>query len=87
MLLISYADGLIASGTGPLHLAAALGIHCLGLYPNKQRINGARWAPLGAKAQHIATKQACQQCVGDICPCMNAISVAEVKQAICKWLK
>jgi len=51
---VSKADGLLASGTGPLHLAAALGIHTLGLFPAEPRpVNAIRWAPLGKKAEHI----------------------------------
>jgi len=51
---VAKADGLLASGTGPLHLAAALGIHTLGLFPAEPRaINAIRWAPLGKKAEHI----------------------------------
>lgn len=50
---IYQADGLLASGTGPLHLAAASGIYTLGLFPISRSINAARWAPLGKKAEHI----------------------------------
>lgn len=54
--LISFifkADGLIASGTGPLHIAAASGIHTLGLFPSLRPIHPGRWAPLGKKAKYI----------------------------------
>ncbi|MDN5285062.1 MAG: ADP-heptose:LPS heptosyltransferase [Mucilaginibacter sp.] len=47
------ADGLLASGTGPLHVAAACGIHTLGLFPISRSINATRWAPIGKKAEHI----------------------------------
>ena len=30
---IAAADGLVGPGTGPLHLAAVLSIHALGIYP------------------------------------------------------
>ncbi|MDQ2769617.1 MAG: glycosyl transferase family 9, partial [Bacteroidota bacterium] len=33
LAFIAAADGLVAGSTGPLHLAAALGRHALGLYP------------------------------------------------------
>ncbi|QEC76389.1 glycosyltransferase family 9 protein [Mucilaginibacter ginsenosidivorax] len=48
--LISQADGLIASGTGPLHIAAMAGINTLGLFPSVRPIHPGRWAPLGKKA-------------------------------------
>jgi len=53
MSFIDRADGLLASGTGPLHMAAASGIHALGLFPTSKSINALRWAPLGKKAEHI----------------------------------
>ncbi|MFC0515403.1 glycosyltransferase family 9 protein [Mucilaginibacter angelicae] len=50
---ISKADGLIASGTGPLHLAAMTGINTLGLFPSLRPIHPGRWAPIGKKAGYI----------------------------------
>ncbi|WP_183565303.1 glycosyltransferase family 9 protein [Mucilaginibacter sp. SP1R1] len=50
---IGKADGLLASGTGPLHLAAAAGIHTLGLFPSLRPIHPGRWAPLGKKAGYL----------------------------------
>jgi ADP-heptose:LPS heptosyltransferase len=50
---ISKADGLIASGTGPLHLAALTGINTLGLFPSLRPIHPGRWAPVGKKAGYM----------------------------------
>ncbi|QTE40465.2 glycosyltransferase family 9 protein [Mucilaginibacter gossypii] len=47
------ADGLLASGTGPLHLAAAAGINTLGLLPSLRPIHPGRWGPLGKKAGYL----------------------------------
>ncbi|XHR95314.1 glycosyltransferase family 9 protein [Mucilaginibacter sp. UC70_90] len=47
------ADGLLASGTGPLHLAAAAGINTLGLFPSLRPIHPGRWGPLGKKAGYL----------------------------------
>ncbi|MBD1392887.1 glycosyltransferase family 9 protein [Mucilaginibacter glaciei] len=47
------AGGLIASGTGPLHIAAASGIHTLGLFPSLKPIHAGRWAPLGEQAEFL----------------------------------
>lgn len=51
--LISKSDGLIASGTGPLHVAALTGINTLGLFPSLRPIHPGRWAPIGPKAAYI----------------------------------
>ncbi|AYL93790.1 glycosyltransferase family 9 protein [Mucilaginibacter celer] len=50
---IFHADGLLASGTGPLHVAAAAGINTLGLFPSVRPIHPGRWAPLGKKAGYL----------------------------------
>lgn len=50
---IRNADGLIASGTGPLHIAAASGINTLGLFPCVRPIHPGRWAPLGERAGYL----------------------------------
>lgn len=55
---ISKADGLLASGTGPLHVAAASGINTLGLFPSIRPIHPERWAPLGKKAAYLESHTA-----------------------------
>ncbi|TZF86018.1 glycosyltransferase family 9 protein (plasmid) [Pedobacter sp. BS3] len=50
---IKHADGLLAASTGPLHIAAALGIYSLGLYSNSRPIHAGRWHPIGTKSQWV----------------------------------
>lgn len=51
---IYHSDGLIAGSTGPLHVAAALGIHALGLYPSiPEGKQPARWGPIGKYQETI----------------------------------
>jgi heptosyltransferase-3 len=45
------ADGLVAASTGPLHIAAALGIPTLALFPAGHAI---RWQPVGERVDVIA---------------------------------
>jgi len=71
------ADGLLASGTGPLHIAAASGIHTLGLFPISWVINATQWAPLGRKGEHIESD-------GDD---LESISVDAVLERINDWVK
>ncbi|WP_240315380.1 glycosyltransferase family 9 protein [Mucilaginibacter pineti] len=74
---ISNADGLLASGTGPLHLAAASGINTLGLFPSVRPIHPGRWAPVGKKADYIESN------TSDLTP----ITVAIVAEKINGWHK
>ena len=71
------ADGLVASSTGPLHLAAASGIQTLGLYPNTPPLHPGRWAPLGKKAGYIESEDSR----------LDAISATQVYQKIKEWSK
>ena len=60
---IAAADGLVAGSTGPLHLAAALGRHALGLYPPIRPMHPGRWAPLGPHAESLVfDRPDCQDC-------------------------
>jgi len=74
--LISRANGLVAASTGPLHLAALAGIHCLGLFASGRAINAKRWAPIGKKAEFIESP-------GDD---LNMIKPEEVYERLIKWI-
>jgi len=84
---IKACDGLIAAGTGPLHLAAALDIHALGLFPPINPIHPGRWHPLGAKAEVLVLEKDCNDCRNRPanCSCIQQISVAQVLDQIQKW--
>ncbi|ASF48172.1 glycosyltransferase family 9 protein [Methylovulum psychrotolerans] len=85
MTLMMACDGLVAGSTGPLHLAAALGLHTLGLFQSKPSIYQ-RWAPVGRAA---AILHSTTPCCGDknqqACPCIVAISPASVKERVLAW--
>ena len=76
---ISYCDGLVSASTGPLHIAAALGKHALGLYSPMRPIHPERWAPIGKKATFFALNKQCNKCKNNHhCPCIEAIQPQEV---------
>jgi ADP-heptose:LPS heptosyltransferase len=80
---INQADGLLASGTGVLHLASALGKYSLGLFPPIKPIHPGRWGPIGNNASYIVRESDCFRCKGGTpCECMSAITVDQVKQKI-----
>jgi heptosyltransferase-3 len=74
MTFISKADGLVAASTGPLHLAAALGIHALGIYPPIRPMHPGRWAPVGRKTRVFVKAEYCEDCrrSGD-CSCIREV--------------
>ena len=88
LAFIAATDGLVAGSTGPLHLAAALGRHALGLYPPIRPMHPGRWAPLGPRAEHIVfDKPNCKDCRSQLtaCTCIRAIEAASVAVRVLAW--
>ncbi|HEY6872630.1 MAG TPA: glycosyltransferase family 9 protein [Geobacteraceae bacterium] len=87
------ADGLVASGTGPLHVAAAMGKHVLGIFPPRDRIDPCHWGPIGAKAEFLCLKERCvpgglrcsEKSSGESCACTEAIKPAQVFERVMTW--
>jgi len=69
-------DALVAASTGPLHLAAALGIKAIGLYSPQRPIHPGRWAPVGRRAEiFVAESHPEQGAILDISPAEVARSL------------
>ena len=74
----------IGNDSGPMHLAAAVGIHTIGLYGPG---DPTRFGPVGAKCQTIRRKLDCPPCSGTTCRfgeegCMSKIQVTDVIQRL-----
>ncbi|MDO8954522.1 MAG: glycosyltransferase family 9 protein [Gammaproteobacteria bacterium] len=99
ILLLGAADGLVVNSTGPLHIASALGIKTLGLFPSHPGKSPKRWGPLGKQAEFFAAP-ICASCdprspylshkgrggLKGECICMLGISVNQVKAQLIAWL-
>jgi ADP-heptose:LPS heptosyltransferase len=84
--LLARVDGLVAASTGPLHLAAGVGTHALGLYSPTPPVHPGRWAPLGPRAEFIAAPASCAGCrTGGECTCMQAIAPEAVRARVLGW--
>ncbi|MDD5275004.1 MAG: glycosyltransferase family 9 protein [Methylovulum sp.] len=81
---IAACDGVVACSTGPLHIAAALNKHALGIYPPMRPIHPARWQPIGKKTQVFVLDKECNDCRNDktTCPCTQAIQPIDIKMAL-----
>ena len=81
---IGQCDGLVAASTGPLHIASALGIAAVGIYPPMRPIHPGRWKPVGQKALHVSLEKSCNDCkkTPQSCACMNAITPEQVYAAL-----
>ena len=86
ILAINAADVLVAASTGPLHIAAALGIRAIGLYAPMRPIFPERWAPIGKRASFLVVQRKdCNDCrkTGD-CHCIREIRPEVVESLINK---
>jgi heptosyltransferase III len=80
---INSCDALVAASTGPLHIAAALGITAVGLYAPMRPIFPKRWAPLGEKAVTLVLDKECEKCRKTMdCECIRSIRPEEVARRL-----
>jgi len=81
---IAACDGLLASGTGPVHIAAALQKNSFGIYPPMRPIDPVRWQPIGKKAQFFVLDKKCNDCrpAKTHCACTQAIQPIQIKRAL-----
>lgn len=83
MSFIKECNSLVAASTGPLHLASALGIQAIGIYPPIKPMHPGRWAPLGRKAKYLVKQKDCEDCRKQgPCHCMEDIQAEEVKKIL-----
>jgi ADP-heptose:LPS heptosyltransferase len=93
MSFTAHCDGLIAGSTGPVHLAAALGINTLGLYQSR-KADIQRWHPVGRSTAIIHSDVHCR---GERrsarggptipCPCIVAIDPESVVRRVRAWFE
>ncbi|MBN2728787.1 MAG: glycosyltransferase family 9 protein [Bacteroidales bacterium] len=78
---IAGSDALVAASTGPLHIAAATGIHAIGVFPPIRPMHPGRWAPLGVKTKVFVADKECDDCRKSTeCACMRSIEAKNVAE-------
>ncbi|MFL6658051.1 MAG: glycosyltransferase family 9 protein [Massilia sp.] len=93
MAFMRQCDAMIAGSTGPLHLAAAMGIRTLGLFQSRSS-DLKRWQPIGRATAIIHSSVRCQGERRDgnagqsrPCPCIVAIDPMQVGQQVRAWFE
>jgi heptosyltransferase III len=76
--LLARAAVFVSSSTGPMHIASALSVPTVSLFPAGGVTGPVRWHPLGARST-ILTPPAGQE--------VGAISVAAAAEAVKAWLR
>lgn len=83
MVLIQNANNLVACSTGPLHIAAYLGINAIGLYSPKKPIHPGRWSALGKHVNIVVNDENCADCAAKKeCNCVSEISIDKVLEKL-----
>ena len=89
--LISCCRVFISNSTGPIHIAAALGIFTIGFYPKILACSAKRWGPYTTKKAVFLPEIECENCTREQCEridCMNSINyegvIKEVKRELIK---
>ncbi|MGQ0766063.1 MAG: glycosyltransferase family 9 protein [Gemmatimonadota bacterium] len=83
--VLAGAESMVAGSTGPLHIAAALGVPALGLYPDHRYHGPQRWGPRGPAVAVLKPRSGVHSCVLDpdgSCSCMLDITVEDVSDAL-----
>lgn len=81
IMFIKASDGLLAASTGPLHIAAALDKHALGIFSPMKPIHPGRWQPIGKHVKVFVKKIKCNDCKNTTdCHCIKSITPEEVAE-------
>ena len=89
--LYRHSSAVIAHGTGPLHLAAAVDAPVYALFPPIFVLSEKRWGPLTAQREVWTPHVPCPahyRCLGEKCPyfdCMDRFKIEEAVQKILEW--
>jgi heptosyltransferase-3 len=79
--LINKANVFISNSTGPMHIAAALGVHVIGFFPKILACSQKRWGPYTEKKSIFIPSIDCSDCTRKQCEklnCMNSIDIGKV---------
>jgi ADP-heptose:LPS heptosyltransferase len=83
MVLIQNGKNIVACSTGPLHIAAYLGVNTIGLYSPKRPIHPGRWKALGSNVNIVVFDENCEPCAAEKdCDCILEIEVDRVLKSV-----
>jgi ADP-heptose:LPS heptosyltransferase len=83
--VLSGGDLMVAPSTGPLHLAAALGLAAVGVMSPVPVQSAERWGPLGPRARSVAPDVLCPArlaCLGPRCRLWNCLETVGVDTVV-----
>lgn len=89
MAVIAECHAVVSMSTGPMHLAAALGIPTVSIFDPRRNQSPTRWQPLGTGVVLRPEVPTCEKCVYEACPywdCLDRITVETVEGRVTQVL-
>jgi ADP-heptose:LPS heptosyltransferase len=85
MAVIAASHAVVSMATGPMHLAAALGVPTISLFDPRRNNSPVRWQPLGRGVVLLPEVPTCEKCIYEACPywdCLDRITAETVVRRI-----
>ena len=85
MAVVAESHAVVSMSSGPMHLAAALGVATVSLFDPRRNQSPVRWRALGQGVLLIPEVPTCEKCIYQACPywdCLDRITVDTVLQRI-----
>jgi ADP-heptose:LPS heptosyltransferase len=89
MAVIAESHAVVSLATGPMHLAAALGVPTVSIFDPRRNNSPTRWQPLGTGVVLKPEVPTCEKCIFEACPywdCLDRITVETVEQRVTQAL-
>lgn len=80
---LQQSDILVASSTGPLHIAAAMGKVAIGIYSPMRPVFARRWGPAGPFSRALSAGKACGRCSRNPQQCI-CIATVDAQAVFCE---
>ena len=89
MAVIAESHAVVSLATGPMHLAAALGVPTVSIFDPRRNNSPTRWQPLGTGVVLKPEVPTCEKCIYEACPywdCLDRITVETVEEQVTQAL-
>jgi ADP-heptose:LPS heptosyltransferase len=89
MAVIAGSHVVVSLATGPMHVAAALGVPTVSLFDPRRNNSPTRWQPLGTGVVLRPEVPTCEKCIYEACPywdCLDRITVEAVAERVTQVL-
>jgi heptosyltransferase-2 len=87
--VIANSHAVVSMSTGPMHVAAALGVPTVSIFDPRRNQSPTRWQPLGTGVVLLPEVPTCEKCVYEACPywdCLDRITVDTVEERVTQVL-